>query len=327
MLNRFLDIAAIFVCLILFVGAPLFPAYGQLSNEELVGSSTVYSKLGVGFPVDLGSSSAEGMSLSGVSFIEPNVPGLANPAQWGSTVYGMATGGVSVESFKAKDGQASSTSSLFSANYFQFQFPVKRDKFGLSASLTPYTRSSFSFTESGSRIIDSGGIQDTLNYVSELNGSGGINRLELGFGWKITPNFSIGYAGSLIFASIDNEYSTNFDSGFIPVSLTRQTSGLGFGNRFGAMFNTPNLLRQGDQLSLGASVTLPVSLDGERIEQADKVLPNGTVGSIVIEEGEGLGSGSIDLPMTVKGGITYQPSRLLSVSTEALYQDLSLIHI
>lgn len=318
-MKRFISITV----LCLFVLTAVISAYGQTASQDQVNNGSIYSQTGVGFPIDLGSSSADGMGLSGVSFIEPNVPGLANPAHWGSTVYGLATGGVALENFSAGDGQANSSSSLFSANYFQVQFPIVREKFGVSASLTPYSRSSFKFAETGTRITESGGEADTLNYISELDGSGGVNVLELGFGWKISPNFSVGYAGSLVFASIDNEYTTDFDRDFITVNFNRQTSGIGFGNRFGAMFNAPNLLREGDQLSLGASVALPLTLDAERIEETDKVLPNGTVRTIVLEEGEGLGDGNIKLPMIINGGITYQPSRIFSVSTEALYQEWS----
>lgn len=318
MLKRFLSI------IIVFTLCSVPAVYAQSGGDSQVKNGTVYSKVGVGFPIDLGSSAAEGMGLSGVSFDEPFVPGLANPAQWGSTVYGLATGGVGLQNFNASDNQSSSSNSLFSANYFQVQFPLLRDKLGVSASLAPYSRSSFRFVEIDSRITESGGTADTLNYRGVNNSDGGVNMLELGFGWKINSNISVGYAGSLVFASIDNEFTTEFDSPeFAPVNFTRQTSGVGIGNRFGVLFNASSLLSDNDQVSVGASVSLPVTLNGEKIEETDKVLPNGSVETIVLKEGEGLGDGSIELPLTLNGGITYYPSRLLSVSTEGLYQQWS----
>lgn len=314
MLSRILSI------IIVFAFFTVTCVSAQSLTEDLVNSGSVYSKVGVGFPVELNSSSAEGMGLSGVSFIEPFVPGLANPAQWGSTVYGMATGGVGLQSFTASDNQNSATNALFSANYFQLQLPLIRDKFGISAAVAPLTRSSFQLSSSDFFIRENDGVQDTLNYVAENSSSGGVNMLELGFGWKINKNISFGYAGSLVFASIDNEFTTDFEREFITVSFTQQTSGLGFGNRFGALFNTSQVFREDDQLSLGLAVNLPVTLDGERIEETDKVLPNGSVETIVQDEGPGLGDGSIDLPLSVSAGITYQASRLLSISMEGLYE-------
>ena len=297
--------------------------YAQTTPGDIINSGSLYARPGVGYPIDLGSSSADGMGISGVSFIEPNVPGLANPAHWGSTVYGLATGGLALENYTVNDGQTSSSNSLFSANYFQVQLPIIRDKFGISASLTPLTKSSFEVAELGSRITGSGAEADTLDYISELQGTGGVNMLEIGFGWKLSPNISVGYAGSLVFASIDNEYTTDFARDFITVDFNQQTSGIGFGNRFGAMFSIPNLLRENDQLNLGVSASLPITLNAEKIEETDKVLPNGTVRTIVIDEGDGLGDGNIELPMTFNGGITYQPSRIFSISSEAMYQKWS----
>lgn len=318
MLRRFLSI------IIVFAIAGATSVYAQTGSESQVKSGTVYSKIGVGFPVDLGSSAADGMGLSGVSFIEPFVPGLANPAQWGSTVYGLATGGVGLQNFDARDNQSSSSNALFSANYFQAQFPLIRDKLGVSAAVAPYTQSSFRFVEIDSRIINSGGTTDTLNYRGVNNSDGGVNMVELGFGWKINSSIYVGYAGSLVFASIDNEFTTDFDNPeFTRVNFTRQTSGIGFGNRFGVLFNASDILGGNDQISLGASVTLPVTLDAEKTEETDKTLANGRIQTIVLKEGEGLGDGSIELPLMVNGGITYQPSRLFSISTEGLYQEWS----
>ena len=314
MLSRNLSIIIIFA---LFT---VTSVSAQSLTEDLVNSGSVYSKVGVGFPVELNSSSAEGMGLTGVSFVEPFVPGLSNPAQWGSTVYGMATGGVGLQSFTASDNQNSATNTLFSANYFQIQLPLIRDKLGISAAVAPRTRSSFKFSNSDFFIRENEGVQDTLSYLSENSSSGGVNMLELGFGWKINKNISVGYAGSLVFASIDNEFTTDFEREFITVSFTQQTSGLGFGNRFGALFNIPKIFRDADQLSIGVAASLPLTLDAEKIEETDKVLPNGTLETIVQEEGPGLGDGSIDLPLSVSAGITYQASRLLSISTEGLYE-------
>lgn len=318
MLRRFLSIAIVF----LVIGATSVNA--QTTNENQVRSGTVYSRVGVGFPVDVGSSSAEGMGLSGVSFVEPFVPGMANPAQWGSTTYGMATGGVGLQNFNAKNNQGSSSNSLFSANYFQAQLPLIRSKLGISAAVAPVTRSSYSFVEIDSRIINSGGSADTLNYRGTNNSDGGVNKLEIGFGWRINSNISVGYAASLMFASIDNEFSTIFDDpSFAPVNFTRETSGVGFGNRFGVMFNTDDLGAGNNRLSVGASVSLPVSLDAEKKETTDKTLPNGRIETIVLKEGNGLGDGNIDLPLSIDAGITYYPSRVLSITTEGLYEQWS----
>jgi len=299
-------------------------ANAQQGGDGQVRTGTLYSKVGVGFPVDLGSSAADGMGLNGVSFIEPFVPGLANPAQWGSTSFGLATGGLSLQSFNASSNQGSTTNSTFSADYFQVQLPLVRNKLGVSASLAPLTRSAFQVSETGSRITNDGTAVDTLNYSGENTSNGGVSMFEIGFGWRLNSTISVGYAPSLVFASIDNEFSTRFDNpAFSTVAFTRQTSGVGFGNRFGVMLNTSKILNANDRISLGATVSLPVNLDAEKIEKTDKRLASGQVETIVLKDGSGLGDGSIRLPLSVNAGLTYEASRLFSISTEALYEKWS----
>lgn len=308
---------------ILFLALGWLTAYGQTSNSK-AGSGSVYSKLGVGFPVDGGSSGAKGIGLWGVSYEEPFVAGYANPALWGSTVYGMAAGSVSLQSFEASDLENTSANLLFSPNSFQIQLPILRNELGVSATLAPLTRSAFNQIEIRSQIIGTGSARDTLFYQSQNQGGGGINMLELGAGWSINSNIAVGYAASLVFASIDNEHSTIFASNeYNSVGYNIRTSGTGFGNRFGIQLKFPSLLSGGDQINIGASVMLPVKINAERIEEANKALPNGSFQTVVTREGEGLGDGIIELPAIVNAGITYQASRLLSFTTEGLYQNWS----
>ena len=319
-MRRILHIIIVSALVLSFTGT----AIAQQAADNQVRTGTYYSKVGVGFPVDLGSSAADGMGLNGVSFMEPFVPSLANPAQWGSTSFGLATGGLSLQSFNASSNQGSTTNSTFTADYFQVQLPLKRNKFGVSASLSPLTRSAFRVSETGSRIIDDGATIDTLNYNGENTSDGGVSKLEVGFGWRINSNVSVGYAPSLVFASIDNEFSTRFDDpAFSTVAFTRQTSGIGFGNRFGVMLNTSKIFNSNDRMSLGATVSLPVDLNAEKVEKSDKRLASGRIETIVLKEGPGLGDGSIQLPLSVNAGLTYEASRMFSISTEAIYEKWS----
>lgn len=311
------------VAIALFFIFGCFAAYAQTDNSK-ANNGSVYSKIGIGFPIEGGSSGAGAMGLSGVSYIEPYVPGYANPAHWGFTQYGMATGGVSLQGFSSADNQGSATNLLFAPDFFQAQLPLVRGKLGISASLAPLSRSSYSQVELGSKFIGSGATQDTLVYQTQTQGSGGVNRLELGAGWRINRFVSVGYAASFVFASINNEHSTIFDNPeYNRVSYNRQTSGTGFGNRFGLQLNLPSVLGKNDRLSVGASASLPINLDAERIEEATKPVVSGGSQTVVTRDGESLGKGAVELPVSFNAGITYQPSPLLAVSSEGLYEQWS----
>lgn len=289
------------------------------SQDEKAKSGSVYSKLGVGLPIGIGNTAANSMGLSGVSFNETYVPSLTNPAHWGNTVYGLGSGGVKLKSYGASDQSGSAQNTEFTINQFQLQLPIVRGKLGISGSFSPVTQSSFRTLRQDVKYIGEGAAQDTLAYGIENKGGGGTNRAELGFGWQITPNISVGYAASAVFMSLDDTFTAFFgDNTYQPVSYDLETSGVGFGNRFGTFIQIPELFRSDDKLGIGASVSLPVTIDAERKQTSSR----GRNSVSVIDE-PNLGKGDIKLPMTVRAGISYWPTRLSMFAFEGTYQGWS----
>lgn len=305
-------------CIPLLIAALLLAAApAQAQNESRGNSGSSYSKVGLGVPVDPSNSSAFGMGLFGVSFIEPQVPSMANPAQWGLTQYGIASGGFDLRTTHASDGADNTSNTLLSASDFQFQMPLWQGTWGASLSFYPSTRSTYRIVRDGRRFVGSGATADTLSYTSESSGSGGINNLELGFGWSPNGKLAVGYAAKLVFASLDNQYVTAFDSDeYRAVDYTLQTSGSAMGHRFGAYLQLPGLFAAEDQLSLGATVDLPVTIEANRNEEDSELLE----GSLR-RETRAVGEGEISLPMTLTGGITYRVNPLTAFTVEGLYQN------
>ena len=77
-------------------------AFAQ-SEDGKASNGSVYSKLGVGYPAPTGNVAAQSMGLLGVSYNDPFVNSLANPAQWGNTVYGVGSGGFGLHTYNASD--------------------------------------------------------------------------------------------------------------------------------------------------------------------------------------------------------------------------------
>lgn len=293
-----------------------FEAFAQAGENSQASSGSIYSKLGVGVPVDISNTAASAAGVLGVSYNESSISSLANPAHWGSTVYGLGSGGLNVQSYSVTDNNNSVTNSDFSVNQFQLQLPVVRGQFGISGSFTPLSRSNFRTFRQSSRIIDGGSGQDTLRYSIENRGSGGVNRAELGFGWQINRNISVGYAASAVFISKDNEFSGVFSElEYRGVNYSYETSGVGLGNRFGTFIRLPGLFSEIDQLGLGATVSLPVKINANQQRTSD--LQGQNIGS------RDLGDGTIRMPMKISGGLSYRPSNLLLFAAEGLYQGWS----
>ena len=291
-------------------------ALGQDGTNSQASSGSIYSKLGLGFPVSIASTANGSAGLLGVSFNQSNVGNLANPAHWGSTVYGLGSGGLAVHSFNVSDGNSSVTNSEFTIEQFQLQLPIIRGKLGISGSFSPLTRSNFKTFQQTTRLIERGTSQDTLTYTIENTGSGGLNRAELGIGWRINNNFMVGYAASAVLLSQDDKYSSSFNNlTYRQVSYTYETSGVGMGNRFGAYAQFPGLFRENDQLGFGATVNLPVTIDASQQKTSGQVIQ--TVDPV------DLGEGTVTLPAKISGGISYSPSNMVLVAAEGLYQGWS----
>lgn len=307
-----------FVFVALFLCFSSTAAVAQTQDEQ-ANSGSVYSKLGVGFPVSIGSTASQSLGLSGVSSNETYVAGLANPAHWGHTVYGLGSGSVGITTYNASNETATAENVHFGINQFQLQLPIVRGKFGVSASFSPVTQSNYRNYQEDVIDVGSGAAQDTLRFGIENRGSGGVNRAELGFGWRLTPNISVGYAASVVFVSMDDAYIGAFgNTNYQTVGYTLETSGTGMGNRFGTFIRIPELLGSNDQVGLGASVSLPVSISAERKQTAD--LGTSTLST---REGENMGDGTITLPMTINAGLSYHPNRLTMFATEGTFESWS----
>jgi len=290
-------------------------------------SGSVYSYLGLGAPIDYRSSAAEGMGMSGVALYDDYVPGLANPAYWGNTVYTTATGGVFFQNYDARDNNGHAKNSLISASQFQLVLPLKRNRVGLSLSLSPLTRSNFKVVDQTVLPPALNNGRDTLAYSIQNQGDGGLNRLELGIGVRIYKNISIGYAPSLIYGPLQNNLKVHFVS-FDPnvtyndITYDQTTTNIGFGNRFGVYGTQRKIFSKKDALSFGAAVSLPINLKSERYIESDRALGQ-SVKTFRLKDKDAFGTGDIRYPMEIMAGLQYAFNPALGVGTELLYQNWS----
>lgn len=299
----------------------LFTNVQAQSSDDKARSGSVYSNLGAGLPLDYVSSGAEGSGVPGVSYQEPYTSGYSNPAHWGNSNVTTASGGVSLQNYNATDNSSESINTVVTPNQLNLQIPLLRNRLGVSAGMNPVTRSNFRTFTNGTHYLGSGAEQDTLYSSIQNSGNGGINALELGVGFRLTDNIFLGYAGSLLFSSVENNLSAFFsDDDYQQVEYTQRTSGKGFGNRFGAHVRIPRLFGERDRLNLGGTFNLPANIDASRVQESN------TGSDVITIEDRGdseLGSGNIRLPMTVSSGLTYEASPYVAFSTEGLYQPWS----
>ncbi len=285
----------------------------QAQNEEGK-SGTVYSSYGIGMPLQLNTAQEKAMGISGVSFNDISSPGLSNPAFWGMGSYTRISANFDYTNYSIEDAQNKGKNSLLQVSNFQALFPLIKNKLGLSLALYPETRTSYNVNSV--RNISVGG--SDLEYFSNRTGSGGITKFEIGLGYKLLKNLSVGYAPSYSFLTEKEEKNTQFfDPNFNANTEQQNVSGTSISHRFGALLNFSRILLPSDKLQVGLSFYLPTNYEASRISETIKNI-DGINETIIVGQKE---EAIISTPVKYGGGLTYYSSPKFNISAEFMAEN------
>jgi hypothetical protein len=311
MLRRLLAIASALTLL------PLL-APGAAAQSQNDGS--IYSGYGLGTRYSFQSSQAQAMGGSGMALRSFNYISLDNPASWSDQFLVRFGGGVRLDNVTATD-QSDNTSRLSSSalNAVHLGVPLYAGKLGIVASLRPYTDVNFRVDQPGS-FTGLGG--EPTEYVLRYEGNGGIQELQVGAGYLATENLTVGASAGFLFGIVEESQRTVFPefSGLINPSLvttvlTESTRVFGFTANVGATVSLPGLFSDEDAFTAAASLTLPPSLSADRATTLGESLNKDTLGTQQ--------EGTIDLPLTVRGGLSYNDGSRWLVAADVLYEPWS----
>ena len=307
--------------LVLLIG--LFTATTvQAQNNDLAKSGSFYSGIGFGLPVDYFSPYSMGMGLTGVSNFSGFSANIANPAHWGLIGYTHGSISASLTNTLSSDLNNSKRSAVFGIEQFQLTVPIKRNRVGISASITPISRGDFRNRSSGLH-NPLPGFSNSVRYDFTTVGTGGINRFEAGVGFALANQISVGYAFSANILSMNETVVPEFsDNQFRAVNFERKKEGYNFGHRFGIFAFTGNLLGSEDQLSFGATLMLPIEIDAEQKVTAFRSVNNQRI-LVDYNENSPSRNGTIKMPLEFNTGLTYNLNRFINVGTELMLQQWS----
>jgi len=291
----------------------------QAQNDDLANSGSFYSGIGFGLPVDYFSPFSMGMGISGVANYSGFSTNIANPAQWGLTGYTQATLSAKLDNTFSSDINSSTRNAFFGIEQFQITVPIVRSRLGFSASITPMARGDFR-KRSGGLHNPLPGLSNSVRYDFTTVGSGGVNRFETGLGFAVTDRISVGYAFSANLLSMNETVVPEFSSNqFRATNYERKKEGYSFGHRFGIYAFTQNLFREEDQISFGATISLPVEIEAEQKITAFRSVNNQRI-LVDYNENSPNRNGRIKLPLEFNTGLTYNLSRFINVSAEFMVQ-------
>ena len=190
------------------------------------GTSSPYSFYGIGDVRFKGT--LENRSMGGLS-IEPDSIhiNLANPAGYANLKYTTFTLGGTYYTTKQKTNSQTEKARRTTLDYLAVGLPL--GKIGVGFGLLPYSSVGYKIESIA---------PDVTQNSKRFNGTGGLNKAFLGFGYKIVPNFSIGADMHYNFGKIETnslEFVTNVPIGTRELN-TANLSGVNF--NFGMMYQS-----------------------------------------------------------------------------------------
>lgn len=171
--------------------------FGSVVSIAQKNNSSPYSYFGIGDPLTLKSVEEMSMGRIGGDSDSPYRVSLTNPASYASlqfTTYVFA-GGNKVTQFD--DGNDKQTSSHAGLTYLALGIPIRGNQ-GLAFGLELNTSVGYSLLST--TLDDDGNIIE----VDDFQGSGGTNRVFVGYGYKFPFNLSLGAEAAYIFGNIEN---------------------------------------------------------------------------------------------------------------------------
>lgn len=203
----------------ILISSCLFFSIVSFSQES---TSSPYSYYGIGEARFNGN--VESRSMGGISMIPDSTRiNFQNPASYGNLKLTNFAIGLSTDSKKQKSENSTSAAKRSSIDYISLAIPL--GKFGAGFGLMPYSSVGYKIENNS---------EDVNQNSRRFYGTGGVNRVFLGTGYRIMPNLSIGATAYYNFGKIQtNSLEFNIPIGSREYNVT-DLSGLSL--NFGLMY-------------------------------------------------------------------------------------------
>lgn len=290
----------------IIISACLFMTLVSFSQE---GTSSPYSFYGIG---DIKfSGTLENRSMGGISIVQDSTHiNLQNPAGYANLKWTTFTIGGGSNYSKQKSGDESAIAQKTTLDYLALGIPLSK-KFGGAFGLIPYS-------SVGYRIANEN--PDPAQISKRFNGWGGLNRVFLGFGYKIMPDLNVGVNAYYNFGKIQSnslEYIYDYGIGSRELNVSN-LSGLNY--NIGLMYKT----KFNGKLSLFSSLyyTPSSTLKSENTRNIATVLYNSTFDLQVVDPSdEVITKTDLKLPQKWTFGAGVGDSKKWLLGGEVSFQD------
>ncbi len=293
------------------------------ANENILyaqstAQGTIYSRFGLGERQDFSSSRSQSLGGGANAIRSLDAVNYANPATLSDIMVFRFTAAAEINSLTATAvGLEDSKLSSGYLQALQLSFPLVSRKVGFGLNSTPYTRIAYHVEQGGSFETEPGD-GDFLPFGSTKSGNGGLHRISPALGFSPMRNISIGARADIIFGLLEDEHSTAFGAVFFEDGFVTESTRLsGLTGTFGVWYRNTRFLSQGDGIYLGATVTLPTNLSGERVLTTGRGEFADTLASSTVS--------GVGLPLSVAVNLAYQQSSRVTIVLDGVYEGWSKV--
>lgn len=247
-----------------------------------------------------------GISIGVTDRLETNFLNPAAIAMVRKAVFHFGARGVGYKFMSASDKMTSNDANLA---YAALTLPIKK-YWSLSAGLLPYSEMKYRITN----IIS---LPD-YSYRQTFNGTGGVNKVVLANGFKLSKNLSIGISGTYLFGDVNREQYINFPDSLGALDLRTSDNfrisnfTAGTGIQYRILFDDTSLRKTTKDekalrsLTFGAKYDIGNGLNSDRIFVAERYRGGSVIDSVTQRFNTKDTTGIVRLPSVLGFGIAFE---------------------
>ena len=262
----------------------------SLSSSAQSGTNSAYSQYGLGILADPSQGFNRGMNGAGLGLRKGNVVNTLNPASYSAidSLTMIMDVGVSGQLTNFEEGDTKVNAKNGSFEYAVGSFRLMKNV-GIGFGILPYSNVGYKYASTNT-VNDLNGSK--LKVKETHSGDGGLRQVFVGAGWCALPNLSLGANFSYLWGTVNRTVVTSSSSSVKTLTKNYSATVSSYNLDFGLQWMLP--LKNGDQLTLGATVGVGHKLNGDptcQIIEADTT-------TFVVENG-------LSVPMTYSVGLAW----------------------
>jgi hypothetical protein len=268
----------------------IFVAVSTYSQSDF---NSPYSIFGIGKEHNSSFGNSNALGYTGIAYKSSQVLNLQNPAalaglQRGTFIYEI---GVSNSFSSKRDDNFSQNNNDFNFTSFGIGFSASNN-WKMSFGLIPETKVSYE--------VDyvqpvEGSISNSL---SNITGSGGVNEVYWANAYQLYDKFSVGLQLIAYFGSISQTELLSFTTSTVEIEENNNYNGVGL--KAGFQFELPQIFNV--NTSIGATVSLPSTLNGTQDFVSNKTYSSG--GTYEMTSEEDVDTDSFEIPLKIGVGVS-----------------------